>query len=276
MDEESLPRSIRIKAIEFNDDMLDVHKDQDNNWEKASIIRLYAVFYPESILKQGLTFWRLTGLGVSSRKAEKCLEGLANIRHNMQFVDAGALSLQPQGWSPTHDVIRQRIVALLKRSPIEADRLLDLDTSDAYLFQSGMAAIYHVHHTLFNWRGTQSIVFGFTYELTPKLLEAYGPSFRFYGLGTDDELTDLETYLEEHSKDANKVQAVWCECPSNPLLRTPNLRRLRALANKHNFAVIVDDTIGSFANVDVMNIADIIVSSLTKSFSGCADVMGGR
>ncbi|KAL8920831.1 MAG: hypothetical protein Q9208_006003 [Pyrenodesmia sp. 3 TL-2023] len=273
MGEESLSGSIRIKAMEFDDEMLDARKVQDSSGEKASTTRLYAVFYPESSSKQGLTFWRLTGLGVSSRRAEQCLGGLANIRQTTQFVDAEAL--QPHGWSLSHDVIRQRIVALLKRVPNEADRLLDLDTNDVYLYQTGMATIYHVHHTLLNWRGTQSIVFGFTYELTPKLLAAYGRSFRFYGLGTDDELADLETYLEEHCKDANKVQAVWCECPSNPLLRTPNLRRLRALANKYNFPVIVDDTIGSFANVDVMNIADIVVTSLTKSFSGCADVMGG-
>lgn len=196
------------------------------------------------------------------------------MRQATHLEDAGVS--QPQGWSPAHQVICQRIVALLKRAPVEPDRLLNLRTNGVYLHQSGMAAIYHVHHALLSWRGTESIVFGFTYELTPKLLEAYGPSFRFYGLGTDNELADLETYLEGHGEDPKKVQALWCECPSNPLLRTPNLRRLRALANKYSFPIVIDDTIGSFANVDVMNIADVVVTSLTKSFSGCADVMGGR
>jgi cystathionine gamma-synthase len=39
--------------------------------------------------------------------------------------------------------------------------------------------------------------------------------------------------------------------------------------------LIVDDTIGSFANVDVFALADILLTSLTKSFSGYANVLGG-
>lgn len=66
------------------------------------------------------------------------------------------------------------------------------------------------------------------------------------------------------------------EFPSNPLLRSPNLQRLRDLADKYEFLVIVDETIGNFVNVEVMPYADIVVSSLTKVFSGDANVMGGR
>jgi cystathionine gamma-synthase len=39
--------------------------------------------------------------------------------------------------------------------------------------------------------------------------------------------------------------------------------------------LIVDDTIGSFANIDVFAQADILLTSLTKSFSGYANVLGG-
>jgi cystathionine gamma-synthase len=63
-------------------------------------------------------------------------------------------------------------------------------------------------------------------------------------------------------------QAIWCECPSNPLLWTPDLQRIRRLADQYDLAVIVDDTIGSSANVDVSSAADVVVTSLTKSFSG--------
>ena len=71
-------------------------------------------------------------------------------------------------------------------------------------------------------------------------------------------------------------QAIWCECPSNPLLWTPDLQKIRRLADQYDMAVIVDDTIGSSANVDVLSAADVVVTSLTKSFSGFADVMAGR
>ncbi|KAE8328070.1 pyridoxal phosphate-dependent transferase [Aspergillus sergii] len=69
------------------------------------------------------------------------------------------------------------------------------------------------------------------------------------------------------------LQAVWCECPLNPLLWTVDLERIRRLANRYDYVVVVDETIGSFANVDVLDIADIVVTSLTKSFNGYADLL---
>lgn len=38
---------------------------------------------------------------------------------------------------------------------------------------------------------------------------------------------------------------------------------------------MIDDTIGSFANIDVLPVADMVMTSLTKSFSGYADVIAG-
>ena len=52
--------------------------------------------------------------------------------------------------------------------------------------------------------------------------------------------------------------------------------RIRQLADQYGFVVVVDETIGNFINVEVAGFADIIVSSLTKIFSGDANVMGGR
>lgn len=80
--------------------------------------------------------------------------------------------------------------------------------------------------------------------------------------------------LDAQDKSA-PVLALFCEFPSNPLLRSPDLARIRTLADKHNFVIVVDETIGNFINVDVMPYADIVVSSLTKIFSGDSNVMGG-
>ena len=49
----------------------------------------------------------------------------------------------------------------------------------------------------------------------------------------------------------------------------------RPQATKHDLALVIDETVGSFANIDVAPVADIILTSTTKSFSGYADVMGG-
>jgi cystathionine beta-lyase/cystathionine gamma-synthase len=69
--------------------------------------------------------------------------------------------------------------------------------------------------------------------------------------------------------------ALFCEFPGNPLLKAPDLVTIRRLADDHDFVVVVDETIGNFLNVNVLQYADIAVSSLTKTFSGSSNVMGG-
>lgn len=99
------------------------------------------------------------------------------------------------------------------------------------------------------------------------------------GHGLDSDIDKLETILEDESRrDPNTppVLALFTEFPSNPLLRSANLPRLRGLADKYDFLIVVDETIGNFVNVEVLKYADIVVSSLTKVFSGYSNVMGGR
>ena len=112
-----------------------------------------------------------------------------------------------------------------------------------------------------------------------KVLEKWGPGCHFFGFGHEEDIDALEALLEGESKKYPGRPPIMClvtEFPSNPLLRSPNLRRLRALADKYEFLIVVDETIGNFVNVEVMPYADIVVSSLTKVFSGDANVMGGR
>jgi cystathionine gamma-synthase len=91
-------------------------------------------------------------------------------------------------------------------------------------------------------------------------------------------LDDLETLLEREASQSTlpPALALFTEFPSNPLLRSADLPRIRALADKYDFLVVVDETIGNFVNVEVLPYADIVVSSLSKIFSGDANVMGGR
>ena len=46
-------------------------------------------------------------------------------------------------------------------------------------------------------------------------------------------------------------------------------------SEKYGFVLIVDDTVASVANVDVLPQSDLVLTSLTKSFNGQADAMGG-
>lgn len=118
----------------------------------------------------------------------------------------------------------------------------------------------------------------FPYTDTLKILQKWGPGAHFFGNGLDEDIGTLETLLESESRaDPSKppILALFTEFPSNPLLRSANLPRLRVLADKYGFLIVIDETIGNFANVDVLPYADIVVSSLTKVFSGASNVMGG-
>ncbi|KAF9088185.1 hypothetical protein BGX23_007578 [Mortierella sp. AD031] len=152
---------------------------------------------------------------------------------------------------------------------------------DVYLYPTGMSAIYNAHRiamTLFPTR--KSVCFGFPYTDTLKVLQKFGPGCYFYGNGEDSDIDDLEREvlektLGEDVAEEDKILAVFCEFPSNPLLKSANMVRLGQLADKYGFMIIVDETLGNFVNVRILEFADIVVSSLSKIFSGDSNVMGG-
>ncbi|WVQ94628.1 hypothetical protein IAU59_001708 [Kwoniella sp. CBS 9459] len=152
---------------------------------------------------------------------------------------------------------------------------------DVYLYPCGMSAIWHAHDIARSARrrkGEQegkSVCYGFPYTDTLKILNKWGPGCHFLGSGGTEDIPVLEKLLEERKPDQPPLLSLFCEFPSNPLLRSPDLVRLRQLADKYGFVIVVDETIGNFINVEVVEFADIVVSSLTKIFSGDANVMGG-
>lgn len=113
----------------------------------------------------------------------------------------------------------------------------------------------------------------FPYTDTLKILEKWGPGCHFFGRGLTSDLPALRELLEAAS---TPILALFCEFPSNPLLRSPPLHELRKLADEFGFLMVVDETIAGFVNVETLPPADIVVSSLTKVFSGDSNVMGGR
>lgn len=148
----------------------------------------------------------------------------------------------------------------------------DLSENDVHLYPCGMSSIFHTHRMMLEARGPmKSILFGFPYVDTLKILEKFGPGCIFYGNGESEDLDDLEKRL----KSGERYLAMFCEFPGNPMLKCPDLQRIRTLADTYDFGVVVDETIGNFINVHVLPYADVVVSSLTKIFSGECNVMGG-
>ncbi|KAI2627493.1 PLP-dependent transferase [Hypoxylon sp. NC1633] len=190
------------------------------------------------------------------------------------------LSLVPNAKS----AIRRRIAGVLT-TDIDLESTTALPTMDSnargisnfkeddiYLVPCGMNAIFTTHQTLLKAREPRkSINFGFPYVDTLKILQKFGPGAIFYGHGSSSDLNDLESRLEN----GERFLGLFCEFPGNPLLTCPDLMRIRRLADTYDFAVVVDETVGTFVNVNVLPFADVVVSSLTKIFSGDCNVMGG-
>lgn len=85
---------------------------------------------------------------------------------------------------------------------------------------------------------------------------------------------NLDTF-EADLQNGLEIDALYTEFPTNPLLESPDISRLRGLATRYGFLLVVDDTIGTAVNLELLPWCDIICTSLTKMFSGGCNVMGG-
>jgi|APTNR8051073442_1049403.scaffolds.fasta_scaffold00025_129 cystathionine gamma-synthase len=206
--------------------------------------RIFVVVYPETAHEGALKYWRHTGDGISSRHAEAALQSHPG---------------EPDGQA-ARAAVRSRISALMN---VPADCV--------WLFPSGMAAIYAAHRAVTALRpGARSVQYGFPYVDTLKIQQDLGPGAIFLPYGNEAELPALADALS-----AQPVSAIFCEFPSNPLLGSPPLPAVSDLAARHAVPVVVDDTISTYANVNPLPACDLLVTSLTKFFTGRGDVMAG-
>jgi len=199
--------------------------------------------FPKVFADVAKSFWQHGGEGISSRHAQACL--------NDEPIEDGTAAKQ---------TLRRRIA-----------HLANVDPTDVYLFPTGMAAIYTLHRALLRIDPHRRCAqFGFPYVDTLKILQKFGAGAVFFPRGDAAELEQLAAALG-----SEPLNGIFTELPSNPLLATPDLVRLAALARQHDTPLIIDDTIATWANVDALQYADVTCTSLTKSFSGVGDVAGG-
>ena len=140
------------------------------------------------------------------------------------------------------------------------------DKNSVHLCTSGMNAMYTVLKTLQKIQEGMVLQLGWIYLDTMNLVEGYDSKV-FYDVL---DLTKLEKFLNSTNK---KVSCIVTEVPTNPLLQSVDLKRLKTLCLKHDIALVIDSTF-STAFVRTKE-ADIVVESLTKFACGNADVLMG-
>ena len=205
---------------------------------------IWGALFSNASLTRARAYWQHAGKILSSRAAEDWLNGMGLMPSDTQLEET--MKKRLAGWSGA------------------PARLISLHPS-------GMAAIYAAFQSITRRRpGKRTVMFGFPYTDTLKILEKFGAGVEFYPQGDAQDLHKLEALLA-----SEEIAGIFCEFPSNPLLRVPDLPVLHEMAARTATPVIVDDTIGTFFNVDVLPYADLVATSLTKAISGEGDVMAG-
>lgn len=139
-----------------------------------------------------------------------------------------------------------------------------------YAFASGLAATSTVLELLDS--GAHVIcmddVYGGTYRLFERVRKR-SAALQFSFVDLNDEAA-LAAALQPNTK------MIWCETPTNPLLKLVDIARLAAFAKKHGLLLAVDNTFSSPILQRPLELgADIVMHSATKYLNGHSDIVGG-
>ena len=202
---------------------------------------LQALVIPESAIGVAMEYWRYAGSVISSRQAEDLL-------NDREPVESSTVMLKQQ---------------LAEFSGAALD--------DHFLYESGMSGIFSAYRAVMNlFPSKKTLQLEFPYVDALKVQENFGNGVVFL---YDAEGEDFDAAVRRIQQ--GEFAAVFCEVPSNPLLRTVNLPRVSEACRQGGVPLVVDDTVASSINLDVLKYADLVTTSLTKWVSGMGDVMAG-
>ncbi|KAL4756014.1 pyridoxal phosphate-dependent transferase [Aspergillus foveolatus] len=247
----------------------------------------YALLFPVTCFDKVMGYWRDTGSGISSRQAEYLLELFDNLESksaNSDYCTSGrkdpVIDIEDSKWHkfPSGQAEKQAVKELIthlstSESNNDGFAAVSPRPGDVFLFPNGMSAIYTLSRALASCPGPHLVVcYGWLYGETRSAIERSAwERIIFYHRGSAEELDGLEASLAS----GQRIQALFCECPGNVLLASPDLYRIHALATTYNFIIVCDNSVSTAVNIDILPFVDIMVTSLTKMFSGGCNVTAG-
>ena len=206
---------------------------------------LGVLLVPEDREKRVLEYVRYSGELVSSYRAEAALESRGD---------------DPLVGGDVRAILRGRIA---EHAGMAAE--------DVYLFPNGMAAVFTLHRALRRlFPGRKTAQYDFPYVDVLRVQREFGQGARFHPLASVESLAELRALIGNE-----RLGGVFCEMPSNPLLRCADIEAIAEMFAGSDVPLVVDDTVASSVNIDLRDFADAVTTSLTKFFSGVGDVMGG-
>lgn len=229
-----------------------------DNGEVVQFKNLTGLVLPKDKVEKARSFRQHTGTHISSRRAEDFLieEGILENRQAEE-------SFPGDGESHALNLLKEAYGA-------ESEK-------DVYLTNAGMNAVHSVYKSigaLQSKKGKDTwIQFGWLFMDTMRLIEKLKVAGTDYSAIYD--VLDLEGLRSILSRNGNRIAGIVTEAPSNPLVRTPDIKEIKLLAEQYDCALVIDSTLGTPHNVDVLPHADVVIESLTKYANGSADLMMG-
>ncbi len=212
----------------------------------------------EALNREAKLFLQHIGGYLCSRKAE-------------DYLVANELQKSAQAESLFEEDAEAKIISVLQP-------LLGGEASkEILLANSGMNAIYATFQAVNQIQAPKGrhswIRLGWLYADTMHILDklSHGGSSN-KDLHDVFDLDQLETLL---AKNPDSFAGIITETPTNPLIQSMDIERIRELATAYGVYLVLDPTVLSPANVDVAPYADIIVNSLTKYAANEGDVIMG-
>jgi len=232
-----------------------------------------------------------------AQAAPFALEGIDGVAHvdTPELNARGKVFLQHLGGFLSTRAAEDHLVRLGVRPAAEPEKLFAGDATaeikrvlggvyagaaatDIFLAPSGMNAIYAAFraiNALQAPRGrTAWLQLGWLYLDTIALLKKFtpDPARDYLRHGDVTDLAGLERVFAEHG---SRLAGAVIEAPTNPLVQTPDVAAVAALARRHGVRLVLDPAISSPFNVDLLPYADVVAQSLTKYTAHEGDVIAG-
>lgn len=142
--------------------------------------------------------------------------------------------------------------------------------SRGYAFASGLAATSTVLEMLDSGDHVVCMddVYGGTYRLFERV--------RRRSAGLDFSFVDLNDMAAVEAAVTPKTKLIWCETPTNPMLKLVDIPRLAEFARKRGLWLAVDNTFSSPVLQRPLELgAHLVMHSATKYLNGHSDMVGG-
>ena len=202
-------------------------------------------------------FVQHTGCGISSRQAEDIL-----VMHGLRDTIFEEASI--------HLGVQNKVESALAA-------LIGCETKDVLVCACGMNAFYAgfraVQEAQLAKGRTRWLQLGWLYLDSGCVLKEFLSESE--SLECCYNATDTESLIEKIESCGDALACLVVECPTNPLAQVSDLGLIAEVVRRCGGVLMVDPTIGSIYNVDVLAHADILVTSLTKYAASEADVMIG-